>query len=82
MKSDSKADLLELNVKEKGEVALTPSDTPYTFLLRRGTKKDVALEIRDLLQTDVPMALESKTLGIKLVTLVLAPPAGGAGGGK
>jgi len=65
-----------------GETALTPSDTPYTLTLRRGTKEDTVRTIEDLLETDIPLVLESTTLGIKLVTLVLAPPAGGAGGGK
>ena len=58
----------------KGEVALTPSDAPYTFVLRKGTEEDAVLTVRNLLDTDVPMVLESKTLGIKLVADVQAPP--------
>jgi hypothetical protein len=57
----------------KGEVALTPSDAPYTFVLRKGTEEDVVLTIRDLGSTNVPMTLESKKLGIKLVADVEAP---------
>ena len=57
----------------KGEVALTPSDTPYTFVLRRGTEEDVILTIEDLGETDVPLVLESEKLGIKLVADVLPP---------
>ena len=60
----------------KGEIALTPSDVPYTFLLRKGTQEEVVLTMEDLLETDVPMVLESKTLGIKLVWSVPIPPAG------
>jgi len=59
----------------KGEVALTPSDVPYTFALKKGTKTDIVLEIEDLLEADVPMPLESKKLGIKLVADVQPPPA-------
>jgi len=63
------------NLKDaKGEVALTPSDTPYTFVLRRGTQEDAVLTMEDLLEVDVPMTLESKTLGIKLVANVSVPP--------
>jgi hypothetical protein len=58
----------------KGEIALTPSDVPYIFSLRRGTREDVVLTMEDLLETDVPMVLESKTLGIKLVWSVPVPP--------
>ncbi len=61
-----------------GEVALTPSDAPYTFMLKKGTQEENVLTIRDLGETDVPMVLESKTLGIKLVADVQAPPVGGA----
>ena len=57
----------------KGEVALTPSDVPYTFVLKKGTQEENVLTIRDLGETDVPMVLESKTLGIKLVADVQAP---------
>ncbi len=51
----------------KGEVALTPSDAPYAFVLKKGRGEDVVQRIDDLLETDVPMALESRTFGIKLV---------------
>jgi hypothetical protein len=63
------------NLKDaKGEVALTPSDTPYTFVLRRGTQEDAVLTMEDLLEADVPMTLESKTLGIRLIANVSIPP--------
>lgn len=64
----------------RGQVALTPSDAPYVFVLRNGEEEDIVLEIRDLLETDVPMTLESKRLGIKLVADVLRPPKEPTGG--
>ena len=51
----------------KGELALTPTDAPYTFVLRKGVQEDAVLTLQDLLETDVPTVLESPTLGIKLV---------------
>jgi len=57
-----------------GEVALTPSDTPYTFTLRRGTKEDTVLTIEDRLEAEVPLSLESKELGIRLVWNIPVPP--------
>lgn len=59
----------------RGEIALTRSDAPYTFVLKKGKQKDAVLRFTDLGETDVPMALESERLGIKLVTDVQAPPA-------
>ncbi len=56
-----------------GEIALTPSDAPYVFLLRKGTQEDEVLKVKDLLETDVPAVLESETLGIRLVLSVPAP---------
>jgi len=56
-----------------GEIALTPSDAPYTFVLRKGTQEDVVLTVKDLLETDVPTVLESTQLGIKLVATVEDP---------
>jgi len=53
-----------------GTIALTPSDAPYTFVLRKGTQEDVVLTVKDLLETDVPTVLESTQLGIKLVATV------------
>ncbi len=64
----------------KGEVALTPSDAPYTFTLKKGTETEVVLKIKDLLETDVPMPLESKRLGIRLVADVRPPPTKAEGG--
>lgn len=57
----------------KGVIALTPSDGPYTFVLRKGTQEDIVLEVKDLLETDVPLVLESTALGIKLVLDVIGP---------
>ncbi len=57
----------------KGEVALTPSDAPYTFILKKGGREEVVQRIDDLLETDVPMTLESRELGIKLVADVQVP---------
>jgi len=53
-----------------GTIALTPSDAPYAFVLRKGTQEDVVLTVKDLLETDVPTVLESTQLGIKLVATV------------
>jgi len=53
--------------KGRVEVALTPSDSPYTFVLRRGTAEEAVLKVRDLLETGAPKVLESETLGIRLV---------------
>ena len=53
-----------------GEIALTPSDAPYAFVLRKGTQEDVVLTVKDLLETDVPTVLESTQLGLKLVATV------------
>ena len=58
----------------KGQIALTPSDAPYVFVLRKDMDEDIVLEVRDLLETEVPMTLESKRLGIKLVADLPEPP--------
>jgi len=55
------------------EVALTRSDAPYAFVLRRGTQEDVVLTMKDILETDSLGVLESTLLGIKLVVNVEAP---------
>lgn len=60
-----------------GGIALTPSDAPYSFVLRKGTHEDKVLEISDLLDTDVPVTLESEKLDIKLVMDVPRPSAKG-----
>ena len=54
----------------QGEIALTPSDAPYTFLLRRSAKEDIVATVKDLLETEIPLVLESETLGIRLVLTV------------
>lgn len=64
----------------KGEVALTASDVPYTFVLKRGAQEDPVLTIYDLGDTDVPKVLESVKLGIRLVADVPVPPGEGAPG--
>jgi hypothetical protein len=51
----------------RGEIALTRSDAPYTFVLRKDRQEDAVHIIDDLLGTEIPMTLESKTLGIKLI---------------
>ena len=62
------------NLKDaKGQVALTPSDAPYEFVLARDDKEEVVLKVRDLLETEVPAVLESTNLGIKLVADVEKP---------
>jgi len=49
------------------EVALTHSDSPYTFVLKKGTTREEVLEIRDLHKEGVPKVLESRKLGVRLV---------------
>ena len=66
----------------RGEIALTHSDAPYAFVLKKGRQKEAVLRITDLGETDVPMILESKTLGIKLVADIQAPPTEADGGKK
>lgn len=66
----------------RGGIALTHSDAPYTFVLKKGKQKEAVLRITDLGETDVPMVLESKMLGIKLVADVQAPPNEADGGKK
>ena len=52
------------NLKDaKGEVALTPSDTPYTFVLRRGTQEDTVLTVEDLLEQEIPMVWRARPSG-------------------
>lgn len=51
----------------RAEVALTQSDAPYTFMLKRKRAEENVLEIRDVAKAGVPKVLESRKLGIKLV---------------
>ncbi len=51
------------------EVALTPSDSPYTFVLVRGDAEEAVFTPRDLTETGFPQTLESVDLGIKLVAV-------------
>ena len=57
-----------------GEIALTPADAPYVFVLKKGTREDVVLTMEDLLEADIPLVLESKLLGIRLVCSMPSPP--------
>jgi hypothetical protein len=43
----------------KGEIALTPSDAPYEFVLKKGTKEDVVLKMENVPTTGIPVPLES-----------------------
>jgi len=64
-------DVFHVDLEEgKGEIALTPSDGPYTFVLRKGAKEDPVLTVKDLPETDVPLALESPALGMRLELIV------------
>lgn len=58
-----------------GEIALTPSDAPYVILIRKGTREEAVTTIEELLDTDVPLTLESEALGIRLVLNVEEPGA-------
>jgi len=58
----------------RGEIALTPSDVPYTFVLHKDRQEEAVHVIDDLLDADIPMTLESKRLGVKLVADLQAPP--------
>ncbi len=46
---------------------LTLSDSPYMFALRRGTKEDVVLVMKDILGSNSPIGPESDLLGMKLL---------------
>jgi len=59
----------------KGEITLTPSDVPYTFMLRKSTDEDNVLTIDDWPETEVPLVLESERLGIRLVINASGEPA-------
>ncbi len=50
-----------------------PSDPPYILVLCRGTEEDVVLTVKDLLEIDVPVGLESTTLVIRLAATVTPP---------
>jgi len=66
--------------KARAAIALTCSDSPYTFVLTRGRAEEEVLEVRDLSVTGMPKALESEELGIKLVADIQPPPADTTGG--
>jgi len=51
----------------KGEIALTPSDAPYEFVLKKGAKEDIVLTMEDVSTTGTSVMLESALLGIKLI---------------
>ena len=50
----------------KGEIALTPSDAPYTFALRRRARQEIVATAWDLPEEGAPRVLESAALGIRL----------------
>lgn len=61
-------DLFTVSLKDaRAVIALTESDSPYTFIIRRGTAEDEVLSVMDLSDTGMPEELESKTLRVKLV---------------
>lgn len=78
VKTGTKQLFLDSLKDARGEIALTPSDVPYTFVLRKDTQEDPVLTIEDLMETDVPAVLESQLLGIRLVLDVPEPPGGGS----
>jgi len=49
------------------EVALTRSDAPYNFELRRGTREEVVRVYEKDVEADLLAVLESQALGIKLI---------------
>src|SRR4030067_1311749 len=51
----------------RGEIALTPSDAPYEFVLKKGTMEDVVPTMEDVSTTGTFIPLESALLGIKLI---------------
>jgi len=51
----------------RGEIALTPSDAPYQFVLQKGPVEDVVLTMEDVPMTGTPVSLDSTLLGIKPV---------------
>ena len=66
------ADSLE---ETEGEIALTPSDTPYTFVLKRRQARESALDVDDLQEMGRSFALLGRRLGIRLI-LDIAPSPG------
>jgi len=56
------------------EVALTPSDAPYAFAIRKQLQEDVVLAVETVSAADPPPVLESARLGIRLVPMRAAPP--------
>lgn len=59
----------------RGEIALTPSDGRYTFVLTRRSREDAVATTEDIPEADVPHVLDSGALGIHLV-LSSAIPSG------
>ena len=49
------------------EIALTRSDAPYSFELRKGEQGEVVRVFENELQMDLLAVLESQALGIKLI---------------
>lgn len=50
----------------KGEIALTRSDAPYTFVLRRRSREEAVATAWDLPEEGAPRVLASEVLGIRL----------------
>ncbi len=57
----------------RGEIALTATDAPYTIALRKAAQEETVLTLDDFLAADVPLVLESASLGIRLVLDVAKP---------
>jgi len=51
----------------EGEIALTPSDTPYTFELKRGALRENVLTVSDLREMGPSFVLASGRLAVRLV---------------
>jgi len=51
----------------RGEIALTATDAPYTFALRKDAQEETVLTLDDVFETRIPKVVESPALGIRLV---------------
>ncbi len=50
-----------------GNVAMSVQDVPYDIVLRRAGLEEIVETIHDVLEIDVPMTVESETLGLRVV---------------
>ena len=48
-------------------IALTATDAPYTFALRKDAQEETVLTLDDVFETRIPKVVESPALGIRLV---------------